>query len=183
MPATQSYPSPTAAQMGDGAHPFYTSQQQQQTLPSADELQLSAQLSRNVAPNMAGTISDGQEMVPPSQPAHDMRQQVSAEEMAQSGLDPNHDPSFGDPTPRKRSKVSRACDECRRKKVNTHLHSSPVCATNAPKIRCDATSESGVEQCSNCKRVGSRCQFSRVPMKRGPSKGYVVFMIDTLIGC
>ena len=115
MPATQSYPSPTAAQMGDGAHPFYTSQQQQ--LPSADELQLSAQLSRNVAPNMTGNISDGQEMVPPNPPAQDMRQQVSAEELAQGGLDPNHDPSFGDPTPRKRSKVSRACDECRRKKV------------------------------------------------------------------
>lgn len=102
--------------MGDGAHPFYTSQQQQ--LPSADELQLSAQLSRNVAPNMTGNISDGQEMVPSNQPAPDMRQQVSAEELAQGGLDPNHDPSFGDPTPRKRSKVSRACDECRRKKVS-----------------------------------------------------------------
>jgi hypothetical protein len=58
-------------------------------------------------------------------------------------------------TPRKRSKVSRACDECRRKK-----------------IRCDATTESGEEQCSNCKRVGTHCQFSRIPMKRGPSKGY-----------
>ncbi|MCJ1364994.1 Glucose-responsive transcription factor [Acarospora aff. strigata] len=160
MPATQSYPSPTAVQMGDGAHPFYTSQQQ---LPSADELQLSAQLSRNVAPNMTGNIADGQEMVPPGQAMQDLRQQASPEELAQGGLDPNHDPSFGDPTPRKRSKVSRACDECRRKK-----------------IRCDATSESGVEQCSNCKRVGSRCQFSRVPMKRGPSKGYIKELADRL---
>ncbi|KAI5778083.1 hypothetical protein EDC01DRAFT_675391 [Geopyxis carbonaria] len=67
----------------------------------------------------------------------------------------NMDALSGDPTaPRKRSKVSRACDECRRKK-----------------IRCDATSESGIEQCSSCKRVGSKCSFSRVPMKRGPSKG------------
>ncbi len=95
-------------------------------MPSADELQLSAQLSRNAAPNMTGNISDGQEMVPPNQPAPDMRQQVSAEELAQGGLDPNHDPSFGDPTPRKRSKVSRACDECRRKKVDTLIQSPHV---------------------------------------------------------
>lgn len=38
-------------------------------------------------------------------------------------------------------------------------------------VRCDATSESGVETCSNCRRLGVACQFSRVPMKRGPSKG------------
>lgn len=116
MPATESYPSPTAAQMGDGAHPFYANQQQ---LTSADELQLSAQLSRNVAPHMSGSIGGEQEMPAPDQGVPDMRQQASPEELAQGGLDPNHDPSFGDPTPRKRSKVSRACDECRRKKAST----------------------------------------------------------------
>ncbi|KAF9699932.1 hypothetical protein EKO04_001467 [Ascochyta lentis] len=71
-------------------------------------------------------------------------------------FDPN-DPS------RKRSKVSRACDECRRKK-----------------IRCDATSENGPEACSSCKRTGARCQFSRQPMKRGPSKGYIKELADRL---
>jgi hypothetical protein len=36
----------------------------------------------------------------------------------QVGVDPNHDLSYGDQSARrKRSKVSRACDECRRKKV------------------------------------------------------------------
>ncbi len=64
----------------------------------------------------------------------------------------------GSMAPRKRSKVSRACDECRRKK-----------------IRCDATGEPGDDQCSSCKRVGARCEFSRVPMKRGPSKGYEMY--------
>lgn len=68
-----------------------------------------------------------------------------------------YSPTDGSVAPRKRSKVSRACDECRRKK-----------------IRCDATGEAGDEQCSNCRRTSARCQFSRVPMKRGPSKGYVV---------
>ncbi|KAF8243188.1 hypothetical protein K440DRAFT_647608 [Wilcoxina mikolae CBS 423.85] len=76
----------------------------------------------------------------------------------------NQDALTGDLTaPRKRSKVSRACDECRRKK-----------------IRCDASSESGIEQCSSCKRVGSKCSFSRVPMKRGPSKGYIKELADRL---
>ena len=37
----------------------------------------------------------------------------------QVGVDPNHDLSYGDQSARrKRSKVSRACDECRRKKVS-----------------------------------------------------------------
>ena len=56
--------------------------------------------------------------------------------------------------PRKRSKVSRACDECRRKK-----------------IKCDAVSETGDQSCSNCRRSSTTCLFSRVPQKRGPSKG------------
>lgn len=56
--------------------------------------------------------------------------------------------------PRKRSKVSRACDECRRKK-----------------IKCDAPSEQPELPCSNCRRSSVTCQFSRVPQKRGPSKG------------
>ncbi|KAG7861025.1 hypothetical protein KL939_001592 [Ogataea angusta] len=61
--------------------------------------------------------------------------------------------------PRKRSKVSRACDECRRKK-----------------IRCDAlldhTNTHVTKMCSNCEKSGDVCLFTRVPMKRGPSKGY-----------
>jgi hypothetical protein len=47
--------------------------------------------------------------------------------------------------------------------------------TNNPishsQVRCDASSETGLETCSNCRRLGVVCQFSRVPMKRGPSKG------------
>lgn len=65
--------------------------------------------------------------------------------------------------PRKRSKVSRACDECRRKK-----------------IKCDASSETGEEICSNCRRSNVRCMFSRVPQKRGPSKGYIKELADRI---
>ncbi|KAK2061600.1 hypothetical protein LY76DRAFT_507577 [Colletotrichum caudatum] len=72
--------------------------------------------------------------------------------------------ALGDSTPpRKRSKVSRACDECRRKKV-----------------KCDAQSDSGDNPCSNCKRSGIRCMFSRVPQKRGPSKGYIKELADRI---
>ncbi|KEQ60236.1 uncharacterized protein M437DRAFT_54913 [Aureobasidium melanogenum CBS 110374] len=61
----------------------------------------------------------------------------------------------------KRSKVSRACDECRRKK-----------------IRCDALNEH--ETCTNCKRSSSTCAFSRQPLKRGPSKGYIKELAERL---
>lgn len=72
--------------------------------------------------------------------------------------------ALGDMTPpRKRSKVSRACDECRRKKV-----------------KCDAASETGEETCSNCRRSNVRCMFSRVPQKRGPSKGYIKELADRI---
>lgn len=72
--------------------------------------------------------------------------------------------TLGDMTPpRKRSKVSRACDECRRKKV-----------------KCDASSETGEEICSNCRRSNVRCMFSRVPQKRGPSKGYIKELADRI---
>lgn len=72
--------------------------------------------------------------------------------------------TLGDMTPpRKRSKVSRACDECRRKKV-----------------KCDASSETGDEICSNCRRSSVKCLFSRVPQKRGPSKGYIKELADRI---
>jgi hypothetical protein len=62
-----------------------------------------------------------------------------------------------------RSKVSRACDECRRKK-----------------IRCDASDIDDGKACSSCDRTGMRCQYSRQPMKRGPSKGYIKELADRL---
>ncbi|EDK39110.2 hypothetical protein PGUG_03208 [Meyerozyma guilliermondii ATCC 6260] len=61
--------------------------------------------------------------------------------------------------PRKRSKVSRACDGCRRKK-----------------IRCDGEFTSSLSKvtkaCTNCRKNFEECTFSRVPLKRGPSKGH-----------
>ncbi|KAK4201566.1 hypothetical protein QBC40DRAFT_305875 [Triangularia verruculosa] len=79
---------------------------------------------------------------------------------------PNVHPTYQMPDttpPRKRSKVSRACDECRRKK-----------------IKCDAQSEASEQACSNCRRSSAQCLFSRVPQKRGPSKGYIKELADRI---
>lgn len=54
---------------------------------------------------------------------------------------------------RKRTKASRACDQCRKRK-----------------IKCDYNEDRVV--CSSCSKNGERCTFERVPLKRGPSKGY-----------
>ncbi|SPN99024.1 uncharacterized protein DNG_02063 [Cephalotrichum gorgonifer] len=70
----------------------------------------------------------------------------------------------GETPPRKRSKVSRACDECRRKKV-----------------KCDAQGDIGdAAICSSCRRSNIPCLFSRVPQKRGPSKGYIKELADRI---
>ncbi|CCF56444.1 hypothetical protein KAFR_0B01450 [Kazachstania africana CBS 2517] len=54
---------------------------------------------------------------------------------------------------KRRTKASRACDQCRKKKV-----------------KCDNGDDRSV--CTNCQRNGEKCTFERVPLKRGPSKGY-----------
>jgi hypothetical protein len=181
----QQYPSPTAD--GQDTGPFYNtnsregqpqpdSPQEQSSRPPTDveSLQLVAQLGQSVAespmipatdPNM--TVEDPNlrnimphpepppthQYVPEPQPTDQLQQHVPVtmeQQIAHQyalGGDPNT-------PPRKRSKVSRACDECRRKKV-----------------KCDAQTDSGDAPCSNCKRSAIRCLFSRVPQKRGPSKG------------
>ncbi|KAI0477183.1 hypothetical protein GGR56DRAFT_665309 [Xylariaceae sp. FL0804] len=98
----------------------------------------------------------------PQQPQHGLLSQGSMNHIGQ--LYAAHAQAVNDSTPpRKRSKVSRACDECRRKKV-----------------KCDASSESGDEPCSNCRRSSIRCLFSRIPQKRGPSKGYIKELADRI---
>jgi hypothetical protein len=161
-PIMQSYPDPTSV-AGESGGPFYSpGNNNQQRLSNPDDLQLAAQLSRGLEPMMnsgnGGSINDAPEGPGQNNANHQYAQdQQIHPQMTPGGMDQSPY-NMGDSSmaPRKRSKVSRACDECRRKK-----------------IRCDAQSETPDEQCSSCKRVGTRCQFSRVPMKRGPSKGHV----------
>ncbi|KAG2226650.1 hypothetical protein INT45_000997 [Circinella minor] len=54
--------------------------------------------------------------------------------------------------PSKRQRVSKACDQCRRKKV-----------------KCDGDTP----QCSNCRSVGLECKYNETNKKRGPPKGYI----------
>ncbi|THZ65631.1 hypothetical protein D6C85_08333 [Aureobasidium pullulans] len=99
----------------------------------------------------------------PSQPQHTSPSQraVIPDSFAEHPQSPPPGQPATDNNRDKRSKVSRACDECRRKK-----------------IRCDALNEH--EICTNCKRSNSACAFSRQPLKRGPSKGYIKELAERL---
>ncbi|OHW95997.1 C6 finger domain-containing protein [Colletotrichum incanum] len=186
----------------DQPQPPPTPQQQPSHSASVEELQLAAQLGQDLAaepmmhvtdpgmnvedPNLRSIMPHPhpEQPQPQPQPQHQAppppppppRPYVPEEALPESlqqhvpvsvAMDHHHlaqSYALGDNTPpRKRSKVSRACDECRRKKV-----------------KCDAQSDSGDNPCSNCKRSGIRCMFSRVPQKRGPSKGYIKELADRI---
>lgn len=55
---------------------------------------------------------------------------------------------------KRRTKASRACDQCRKRK-----------------IRCDYDDDRGV--CTSCSKNSESCTFERVQLKRGPTKGAV----------
>lgn len=131
MPPAPSYPSPNGAQMAQGAMPYYGNRQL-----TTDEL-LSAELSREASNPGLGdgsnnAVHHGQSMVLGSSNAGEMDRPTSEDQQQhqhmlqfppsqQVGVDPNHDLSYGEQSARKRSKISRACDECRRKKVRDEL--------------------------------------------------------------
>ena len=136
MPPAPSYPSPNAAQIGQGTMQYYANRQL-----TADEL-LSAELSRetggaHLADDSANGVHHGQSMVlsssnpgGPSSPDQHQQHMLHFPPSQQVGVDPNHDLSYGDQSARrKRSKISRACDECRRKKVATTSILSPLVAS------------------------------------------------------
>lgn len=57
----------------------------------------------------------------PTDDQHQHQHMLQFTPSQQVGVDPNHDLSYGEQSARKRSKISRACDECRRKKVCLNL--------------------------------------------------------------
>ncbi|PFH59879.1 hypothetical protein XA68_11737 [Ophiocordyceps unilateralis] len=144
--------------------------------PNLEELQLAAQLGDGLAgnpmipatdPNMNVDEHGMRSIMPHPEPEHHqaspyVHDASTADHMALPVGPPQYQINDGIP-PRKRSKVSRACDECRRKK-----------------IKCDAQSDSGENPCSSCARSSIRCLFSRVPQKRGPSKGYIKELADRI---
>ncbi|KAL7938716.1 hypothetical protein V8C35DRAFT_288967 [Trichoderma chlorosporum] len=153
--------------------------------PNLEELQLAAQLGQGLAgtslipatdPNMNVEDPSMRSIMPHPEPDQHqtpsyVHETPASDHMVSHALPvavgPPLPPQYamgGDGIPpRKRSKVSRACDECRRKK-----------------IKCDAQSDTGDSPCSSCARSSMRCLFSRVPQKRGPSKGYIKELADRI---
>ncbi|KAK1251765.1 hypothetical protein MKX07_007244 [Trichoderma sp. CBMAI-0711] len=152
--------------------------------PNLEELQLAAQLGQGLAGTSLLPSNDpGMNVEDPNmrsimphpepdqhQPPSYVHEAPASEHMVTHALPVAVGPpmpsqySMGEAIPpRKRSKVSRACDECRRKK-----------------IKCDAQSDTGDSPCSSCARSSMRCLFSRVPQKRGPSKGYIKELADRI---
>ncbi|KAK7428345.1 Glucose-responsive transcription factor [Neonectria magnoliae] len=146
-----------------------------------EELQLAAQLGQGLAgtpimpatdPNMTVEDPNLRSIMPQPEPSEQqdpsyVQDTPSTDQMVSHSMPVPvpMPPQYLDNTipPRKRSKVSRACDECRRKK-----------------IKCDAQSDTGETPCSSCGRASIRCLFSRIPQKRGPSKGYIKELADRI---
>lgn len=119
MAQNTSYPSPNSAQVGEG--PFYASQHQ---VPVTEDVQTTpAAQPRRAPPTTGARDGETDERAQAARSTQELRhiQMASPQELAQSGLESaqNYDHNSGDPTSRKRTKVSRACDECRRKKVRS----------------------------------------------------------------
>ncbi|OQO11269.1 hypothetical protein B0A48_05525 [Cryoendolithus antarcticus] len=169
--APQSYPSPTQATR----LPFYPENgetQQSNAGANASEhaqraLQHEQRQYYEQPPPAHMTVSP---YAPPNAHAHPSQPQPYPPAMGAPQLpfqSPAQQPAnnSADPSPKvPRTKVSRACDSCRRKK-----------------IRCDAPDESAATSCSNCVRARVVCEFSRAPMKRGPSKGYIKELAERLM--
>lgn len=132
-----------------------------------DDPQMRANLERMMAGTFGSFGSLGALLPSSSQAEQDAHFSGTASHshamFSQANGSPETGPSHSVREKAPRTKVSRACDECRRKK-----------------IRCDALDETGTAPCSHCSRSGLNCAFSRQPLKRGPSKGYIKELAERL---
>lgn len=177
----EDYPSPSDNQGNDTHHPFYQelrdvarppgSEHNHQDVGAEEPTQSSRhqvpddpQLRANLASMMGnmganfggfGSVQHGDAYNPNDLPADSIAYRQASDSPAGPPTQPKN--------PDKRTKTSRACDECRRKK-----------------IRCDAVDETADMPCTNCARTGASCGFTRQPMKRGPSKGYIKELAERL---
>ena len=113
MSQPTNYPSPTAAQ--EEVHPFYSTSQHH--MPIAEH----SHIPPPAAVPMHGGAGETRDFGQVNHNGQNMRQHQPStpQQLAQRGLDvdQSQDGTNPDSISRKRSKVSRACDECRRKKV------------------------------------------------------------------
>jgi len=133
MTTTQNYPSPTHGPSGGDRGPFYHHQQESQLSPPPqevpDDLQLRADLARSLGGPFATSHEEqasDRELGEPSPQQYDGNLGDPHDQLAQSVLG-LHEASpvdlLGAQARQKdqRQKVSRACDECRRKKVHQRV--------------------------------------------------------------
>ncbi|KIV91970.1 hypothetical protein PV10_06455 [Exophiala mesophila] len=178
-PPASSYYAPSPSQFPQSQYPVPTDSElnmsSNYSLPASYAQQLheaasSKQSPSPTQPEYPAIPTNGASHVIPTDPAmapppQTPNSQSFSAPVPHSSIDESADltqtPQTGDK--RKRSKVSRACDECRRKK-----------------IRCDAPTDSDgtPRTCANCEKAGLLCGFERKPMKRGPSKGYIKDLAD-----
>lgn len=175
MDPKSSYPDPETAH--GGMHPF--SYAAQPPMPPAEHAQTHMQ--QAPAANMrGGSISDGQEYGQShhngqafAQDGHFPReaQPSTPQQLAQRGLDADrhrsHEHNNADSSARKRAKVTRACDECRRKKVacSQSTEARPptlVCTLLMPldTMRCRVRNTWYTVRCLQTIRPGMRLQKS-----------------------
>ena len=85
---------------------------------------------------------------------------------------------------RKRLRISRACDECRRRKTRCDIVGAfpgepghPLTISGAvPPLEPNMEPKGEMlilQPCMNCRRSEVTCSYSKRPLKRGPSKGYI----------
>ncbi|KAJ1021251.1 hypothetical protein NDA18_005492 [Ustilago nuda] len=85
---------------------------------------------------------------------------------------------------RKRLRISRACDECRRRKTRCDIvgafpgePGNPLTISAAvPPLESNMEPKGEMlilQPCMNCRRSEVTCSYSKRPLKRGPSKGYI----------
>ena len=114
MPVEQTYPSPNAAQIGHGANPFYAQHQ----LHTSEEIEFSTQLHQEEGPSIIENARvDHANLQDLRQAQLNSPQPNFAQQPARPSQISDQGPSTDDAVTRKKSKTSRACDECRRKKV------------------------------------------------------------------
>ena len=118
MAQTAAYPEPDAG--SEAMHPYAN----QYSVPPSGHSHIPhpAEATMRRDSNGSGHFLQGSEhFAGQAQPA-------TPQQLAQRSLNVNQDSNANDPdsSSRKRSKVSRACDECRRKKVSTPLGSTNI---------------------------------------------------------
>lgn len=124
-----SYPSPTAAQVGDGAGPFYTNQAQR--VPAHDEIDMSmSMLAGDYRPSdKLGQGNDQEMQHHPDQKFSQMYAQQGHQQMVATPNSGSNLIQGEDSGSKRKPKVSRACDECRRKKVRyARCAGNPFCS-------------------------------------------------------